>query len=269
MNHDFDPGLLFKNYTLTHALFHNIKAILIQPSWSLTVEECFYLLAPLMMFFIRRYNYFASFVFGVLLLLFALLVSLAPISFLHTPVFVMTTTFFGYFFAFYLGTWLALQILAKEKNGTVKRKGITYTLAGTVGTLLALAALAFIYHVQGPLQVTPLVVVNNFLIPVPVTILYWGLISEDTLLSVFLSCKLLRLLGRTSYSFYLLHQLLIDYIALPYLSKYFPGHYNFFVITTFIIAQVLAFLLFILYEEPLNIFIRRKIKAGTGKDPFS
>ena len=128
-NHDFHPLLLIKNYTLTHALFHNTKDILIQPSWSLTVEECFYALAPVIMFLIRRYNYFVSFLFGVFLLLTALLISIAPISFLHTPEFVMTTTFFGYFFEFYTGVWLAILILKREKNGLKKRKGSTFTIA--------------------------------------------------------------------------------------------------------------------------------------------
>ncbi len=259
-NHDYHAVLLIKNYTLTHALFHNTKAILIQPSWSLTVEECFYLLAPVIMFLIKRYNYFVSFVFGILLLLLALLIAVAPFSLLHTPGFVMTTTFFGYFFAFYTGAWLALLILEREKNGNVKRKGMIYTITGTIGTMLAMAALACIYHTAGPLNITQLVLVNNFILPVPVTMLYFGLISENTLLSKFLSCKLLGLLGRTSYSFYLLHSMLIDYLAIPFFLKYFDGHYNLFVITTFIMAQLLAFLLFILYEEPLNVFIRKKIK---------
>lgn len=263
-NHDLHPILLVKNYTLTHALFQKGKDILIQPSWSLTVEECFYLLAPLIMFLIRRFNYFVSFAFGILLLGLALLVSLAPVSFLHTPEFVMTTTFFGYFFAFYAGAWLALRIIDGEKNGTVKRKGMVFTLAGATGTILILAALAVIYHAGPPLNVTALVLVNNFMLPIPVTILYFGLISEDTSLSKFLSAKLLGLLGRTSYSFYLVHMLLIDYVAVPFLLKYFNGQYNLFVITTFVITQMVALLLFVLYEEPLNIFIRKKVKKRMG-----
>ncbi len=264
-NHDFRPLLLFKNYTLTHALFHNMKDVLVQPSWSLTVEECFYLLAPLIMLLIRKFNYFISLAFGVGMLLLAILISVAPFSFLHTPTFVFTTTFFGYFFAFYAGAWLALHILKKEEAGRVKRKGITYTLIGSVGTLIALAAQVYIYRFPVSQNIPALVGVNNFVLPVPVTILYFGLITENTLLARVLSGKLLGLLGRTSYAFYLLHQLFIDLIALPYLSKYFEGHYNLFVIVSFIAVQIMALLIFVFYEEPLNKFIRRRV--GAKKQP--
>ncbi|HVS76303.1 MAG TPA: acyltransferase, partial [Steroidobacteraceae bacterium] len=46
LQRDFSPAVLASNYTLTHALFYHSRLI-IQPSWSLTVEECFYALAPL------------------------------------------------------------------------------------------------------------------------------------------------------------------------------------------------------------------------------
>jgi len=258
-NHDFRPILLFKNYTLTHALFHNTKDVLVQPSWSLTVEECFYLLAPLIMFLIRKFNFLVSFAFGIGMLLVALLISLGPFSFLHTPTFVFDTTFFGYFFAFYSGAWLALLILKKEKNGDVKRKGISFTLAGFLGTLICLGAMAYIYLFPITQHFWEWVCLNNFILPVPVTMLYFGLITEDTLLARVLSGKVLGLLGRTSYAFYLLHQLFIELIALPYLLKYFGGHYNLFVITSFVAVQLIALLIFIFYEEPINKFIRHKL----------
>jgi len=259
-NHDFRPLLLFKSYTLTHSLFHNMRDVIVQPSWSLTVEECFYLLAPLIMLLIRKFNFIVSFAFGIGMLLVALLVSLAPFSFLHTPDFVFTTTFFGYFFAFYAGAWLALQILKREKEGSVKRKGIVFTIAGFSGTMIALAASAWLYRFPVSQNIPALVCLNNFILPVPVTILYFGLITEDSLLARVLSGKILGLLGRTSYAFYLLHQLFIDFIALPYLLKYFDGHYNLFVFVSFISVQLLALLIFVFYEEPVNKFIRGKVR---------
>jgi len=258
-NHDFRPLLLFKNYTLTHSLFHNIKDVLLQPSWSLTVEECFYLLAPLIMLLIRKFNFLVSFAFGVGMLLLALLISTGPFSFLHTPKFVFDTTFFGYFFAFYCGAWLALLILKKEKEGSVKRKGIVFTLAGSVGTLIALAAMAYIYLFPIDQHFWEWICLNNFILPLPVTVLYFGLITENSLLARVLSGKLFGLLGRTSYAFYLLHQLFIDLIALPYLLKYFGGHYNLFVVASFIAVQLLALGIFVFYEEPLNKLIRKKV----------
>ena len=263
-NHDFRPLLLFKNYTLTHSLFHNIKDVLVQPSWSLTVEECFYLLAPLIMLLIRKFNYYVSLAFAVVLLLIALMISIGPFSFLHTPKFVFDTTFFGYFFAFYAGAWLALLILNKEKEGSVKRKGIAFTLAGSAGTLLALGTMAYIYLFPVGENFWTWICLNNFILPVPVTALYFGLITENTLLARVLSGKIFGLLGRTSYAFYLLHQLFIDLIALPYLQKYFDGHHNLFVIASFIMVQILALLIFVFYEEPLNKLIRSKVKLRSN-----
>lgn len=53
LQRDFSAATLATNYTLTHALFYHARLIL-QPSWSLTVEECFYALAPLFMILSRR-----------------------------------------------------------------------------------------------------------------------------------------------------------------------------------------------------------------------
>ena len=260
-NHEFRPLLLFKNYTLTHSLFYNLQDVLVQPSWSLTVEECFYLLAPMIILLIRKYNFLVSFAFGTGLLILALLNSLAPISFLHTPKFVFDSSFFGYFFAFYAGSWLALLILKKEKEDNVKRKGIGFTLAGLIGTLTALGTLAYIYRFPIEQHFWEWICINNFILPIPVTVLYFGLITESSVLAKVLSGRLLGLLGRTSYSFYLLHQLFIDLIAVPFLLKYFGSNYNLFVITSFIAVQLLALLLFVLYEEPINKLIRTKLKV--------
>jgi peptidoglycan/LPS O-acetylase OafA/YrhL len=261
-NHDFRPLLLFKNYTLTHALFNNSKDILIEPSWTLTVEECFYLLAPLLMFITKRIAFGLALLFGTVLAALAILVSFAPFSFLHTPLFVMTTTFFGFFFAFYAGAWLALQVMKREEENIVKVKGMTRTISGLLATLLVLTGTAFIYRSPAGINYTLLIVLNNFLLPVAVTLLYYGLITEDTLLARLLSGRLMGLLGRTSYSFYLLHPLVIEMLARPYIQPYFVDHYNLFVIIIFILTQLLAFGLYALYEEPLNVFIRKIRKPG-------
>ena len=53
-----DPIFLLQNYTLTHNLFFLFPShgIAIAPSWSLTVEECFYLLAPFIFILSRKYK---------------------------------------------------------------------------------------------------------------------------------------------------------------------------------------------------------------------
>jgi len=101
-------------------------------------------------------------------------------------------------------------------------------------------------------------VLNNFLIPVPIALLYWGLIREKSLLSRLLSTRLTALLGRSSYSFYLLHTLIIDYISVPWLLP-LMGSRSACVLVTFVVTWLASILLFICFEEPVNIFIRRRL----------
>ncbi|HEX3912574.1 MAG TPA: acyltransferase [Steroidobacteraceae bacterium] len=259
LQRDFEPWDLLTNYTLTHALFHGTKLI-IQPSWSLTVEECFYVLAPLLMILARIYNTLVPLALGGLSLLLALVVSKLGIAFLGTPAFVLTTTFFGHFLEFFAGAYLALAVMKLEKSGTIHTPGCQFTLAGLIGVLLLSFAMSRIYG-HPPLDVRAVVLINNFLIPFPIALLYWGLVRERSILSQFLSGKFLGLLGRASYSFYLLHTLIVNYISVPLLDA--TGHRIAWVILTLLFTWCASILLFAFYEEPVNLFIRRKFLSNT------
>jgi peptidoglycan/LPS O-acetylase OafA/YrhL len=261
VQHEREPWVLTANYTLTHALFHKMHLV-IQPSWSLTVEECFYFLAPLFMLLVRIGNFFVSFLFACLLLLAALLVSTLGIDFLGTPAFVLTTTFFGNFVEFFAGVYVAIAVMNLEKKGSVHAAGSKYTLVGLAGIAVLGGAMIGVYR-HGPLDgraLIALVSINNFLLPVPIAVLYWGLIREDTMLSRFLSSKVCGLLARGSYSFYLLHTLIIHYISLPMLTST-NGYRPLYVGVTFVVTWLIAILLFLFYEEPLNILIRQRFRS--------
>jgi peptidoglycan/LPS O-acetylase OafA/YrhL len=258
IQHDFRPRVLLTNYTLTHALFHNMTFI-IPPSWSLTVEECFYFLAPLFMILARVYNFLVPFALGCLLLLAALLVSKLGSGFLGTPGFVLSTTFFGHFVEFFAGVYLALAVMKLEKRGPIYVRGNKYTMAGLAGVLLLVIAMFIVYR-RTPLNVRAIIIINNFLIPFPIALLYWGLIRENTFLSRFLSSKVTGLLARGSYSFYLLHMMIINYISIPLLAST-NGYRPFYVVLTFIVTWIISILLFVFYEEPLNIFIRLRYRS--------
>jgi peptidoglycan/LPS O-acetylase OafA/YrhL len=105
-----------------------------------------------------------------------------------------------------------------------------------------------------------IVLINNFLIPLPIALLYWGLIRENTVLSRLLSHNVAGLLGRSSYSFYLLHMLSVDYLGMSLLS-FMAGYRPAAVLLTFIITWIGAVLLFVFYEEPLNVLIRQKLRS--------
>ena len=258
LRHDYRSIFLFKNYTLTHALFYNQVDRAIDQSWSLTAEECFYLLAPLIMFLVRKFNYAVALVFGASLLGIALLISILPISLLHTPLYVFTVSFFGHFFEFFCGIFLALLILKRKKNDSLYLKGKKYTIAGGLGIFILLGLLLMSNNINPTAQTTQFIIVNNFILPIVISVLFYGLMLEKTVTRSILSCGLLRLLGRTSYAFYLVHSMIIKYIAAPYILVHFKEHYNLYVLLVFTLTQLIAFFIFAFYEEPLNIFIRKK-----------
>jgi len=258
LQQEFRPWVLVKNYTLTHALFHP-SDLIIQPSWSLTVEECFYLLAPLFMLLTRRLGFFAALMMGAALLAAALAISGLPTEFLHTRTFVLDTTFFGHFVEFFAGVYLALAVLRLETRGPIALPGNRWTLAGVAGVLLVVIAMMITYGHPHPLHVGVIILLNNFLIPVPIAVLYWGLLRERTWLSRMLSGPLAGLLGRSSYSFYLLHTLIIHYVSIPLLPLL--GSRLACVLLTFIITWLASVLLFLYFEEPVNLRIRRRFRS--------
>jgi peptidoglycan/LPS O-acetylase OafA/YrhL len=258
IQHDMSPWVLFQNYTLIHALFHP-PALIIQPSWTLTVEECFYFLAPLFMILARQRGFAAALLAACALLAAALVVAQLPTSFLHTPDFVFSMTFFGHFAEFFAGVFLALQVLRTESRAAISACGSRRTTVGLLGVLLLAIAMIIVYA-QQPLRTRTVMLLNNFLIPFPIVLLYWGLIRENTWLSRLLGGRLAGLLGRSSYSFYLLHTLIIDHVSIPLLLPAL-GSRLLTVIVTFIATWLLSILLFILYEEPVNLFIRHRFRS--------
>jgi peptidoglycan/LPS O-acetylase OafA/YrhL len=262
LNHDVRPRTLFSNYTLTHALFHGTPR-LIQPSWSLTVEECFYFMAPGFLLLARRYSFLAPFSVGCLLLAGALAVSRLGFAFLGGSEFVMNTTFFGHFAEFFAGFWLALRVIKLEQRGAIRVPGGKRTAVGLVGVGILIGAMMLVYR-QPRLDVAAIIAINNFLIPIPIAVLYEGLMTEDTRLARALSGRFIGLLGRASYSFYLMHSLVIDHLSLAFLPV--DTHRALSVLFTFGLTWLLSVLLFAWFEEPLNLFIRRALSGRAPED---
>lgn len=256
LDHRHGFWVLLTNYTLTHALFRHVPLI-IQPSWSLTAEECFYFLAPVLMILARAYSLRVPFILSCLLLCGALFVSTLGIRFLETPEFVLTETFFGNVVEFFAGVYIALAVIRLEKKGSIHLRGARYTSAGLAGVSVLAAAMIMVYEGR-TLNLPAIILINNFLIPFPIALLYWGLIRENTLLSRWLSGPVIGLLARGSYCFYLLHTLIIDHVSLPLLAAW-GGDRPVYVFITFIGVWIVSILMYLLYEEPVNRFIRRKV----------
>jgi peptidoglycan/LPS O-acetylase OafA/YrhL len=268
------PGsLMGVQYTLTHNLFFVFKTngIAIGPSWSLTVEECFYLLAPFIFILSRKYNLGLPFFLTFLLTILLYFTYCQDKPFFSGLFAILWDSFFGRFLEFFIGIYLALLVRRKEggEGGPampVSRGGIAaeaatkkWTWIGMTGILILFLPLVYVTNKSDALRWPVMITVNNFLLPFPIAILYFGLISEASLLRRFLSSGGMRLAGRSSYAFYLLHIPVIDCLGTPYLRKYFGGggSYNLYVLTIFIMTLALSVILFLIFEEPLNRRIRK------------
>jgi len=75
-----------------------------------------------------------------------------------------------------------------------------------------------------------------------------------------LSGRTAGLLGRSSYSFYLLHILIIDYVSIPFLLP-LVGSRPAVVLLSFVLTWLIAVFLFVFFEEPVNLFVRRRFHS--------
>ena len=180
-----------------------------------------------------------------------------------------TYTFFGRCFEFFCGMWLAKFLMKREAEGNPpKTRFVTWT-----GIVLALASI-YLMSLQQPESAfmgvgmfTPIGgVLNNFILPICYTMVYYGLIVEQTWLRRLLATDIMVLLGKSSYIYYLIHmglmQAIVERIS-PDFRSWYGG------IIQFILLNVIAIALFKLVEDPLNHWIRQRWTWGLQKSVMS
>ena len=189
----------------------------IAQAWSLTVEESFYLLAPLVFWLGWRGR--AARAWPLLALGLAALGggAYAALPALGSPLFGLKATIFGRLPEFLLGAAFAWY--------APRPRGGRATAGGALAAALALGLLVVIQQLTGQVSLDsyPGVLVNNLLLPVGTAWLLHGLATERTRLSRALSTPLAQRLGRASYCFYLLHLGLLPNILQPLLARWLPG----------------------------------------------
>ncbi|WP_170172700.1 acyltransferase family protein [Hymenobacter rigui] len=249
----FYPLELVQSLTLTQAFFDSTKYIGIAQSWSLTVEECFYLVAPLVFWLLRKRTVTLWVQPFVLLMAGCLLVLVcAPF---YTPLrgffgswkFMLLFTLPGRCFEFYAGIQLALLY----QRGQLRRFrfGATWTLLGLSVMLACVGGMVFIkggytYGQEHPAGV----MLNNVALPGGILLFFAGLLTEETWLRRLLSTRLLQVLGRSSYVFYLIHMGVLH----DWLSAHITPNTG----ILFLMLNLLAILLHYGVEEPLNRWLR-------------
>lgn len=229
----------------------------IGPSWSMSVEELFYLLSPLIFLFTKKISALLKFVilFYLLGVIITYLFSLHPAhGFFSNIFFTLNYTFFGRVFEFACGIYLAMLVKGKMTFPFVKQPGkiILYT-----GLFIVVASVALLFLIARHYQVMQAtdsiwgILVNNILMPIGIVCIFYSLIYQKSLLQQFLSSRIMVALGNSTYSFYLLHTTFI----LSYIYKFISSN----VVITLIVMIIISFIFHKTVEQPLALLLRRKL----------
>lgn len=240
------------NITFLRGYFDAYKFSSIGPGWSLTVEESFYLLAPVIFILINRHKISMLILpIGLILTGFGLVqlcsAAHAPGGLMASNEFMFNYTFFGRCCEFFIG--ISLALFYKARPAQRNSKYITY--AGAAIILLCIFSISMFKGVNDfGIRSYPGKLINNIIMPLfGIAVFYYGLLIEKTLVSKFLGSKLFDLLGKSSYVFYLVH---VGFIA-SLLNGVVTNK-----LILFSVLNVISIALYKFAEEPLNNFIRRK-----------
>ena len=238
----------FYNITFAKGFSDDLKFTGIAQGWSLTVEEFFYFMAPIFFILINKskvYLIVIPLVFiGFGLLLVTYFSGFDCNGFMKSTNFMLDFTFFGRVSEFVVGIGLALLI---RKYSPIF-KGMTYF--GLLGIILSICALVSLKG-DGGFGVDTLTgkIINTIVLPVfGIAPLFLGLIKEKTFVSDFFSSKALKLLGKSSYIFYLIHL----GIFVTVLNKISENQWF-----VFVSLNVISIFLYLYIESPLNKWIRK------------
>ncbi len=249
---DFSGWHWFLNLTFLKAYFAQEKFTGIAPAWSISVEEFFYLLAPLLFIGFRKYAWqtlLGLYATGLAFVYFARL--MGSQSFMLHPEFMLEYTFFGRCFEFYCGYWLANFYKKKRCEEVSATKYLT--LMGLLLMTTCLVAITFTlskhFPILGGLSYTA--IINNFLLPPAISLFFYGLLTEKTSIARVLSSRVLQVLGRHSYAFALLHA------GLLYEFLYFHLSQNKLII--FIALNLLAAAMYRFVEAPIYRYVQQRV----------
>lgn len=248
---DLGPWTVFlANVTFVRGFFADLLFSGVAQGWSLTPEETFYLSAPLAFLLFKRSKWSLVLIPALLLVIGYALVGMfgggGAHGFMVDEQFMRVYTFFGLSATFYAGAGLA--ILYTGHRELVRIRHLTLMGGGAVLGYMILCALLkgdLPFAVQHPVAYG----VSMTLLPtVGFGALLWGLMTEKTWFSRFLSTRIMVLLGDSSLSFYLIH--------MGVFSAWLGGRtQNILVICA--ITTGAGLLLNRLVERPLDRWIRR------------
>ena len=253
--HKTDQGLLFKNIhffilnvSLLKGLSPDLKFTGIPQTWTLTVEFCFYGIAPFL--FLKAKNYrtwplISVFLLGLGSILAYFLNSGFDYENLH---FVLTYTFLGRSFEFFAGCYLSTQ-LAKWPPRKPANGFFTYAGFGLVIAVISGLTIGHFFLQKNGIHLFDFCILNLAL-PIAILLFYKGLLLENTFISQLLGSSIGQLLGKSSFAFYLIHVGFIELGLFHFVTE------NIFLL--FLILNLISILLYLWVEKPLQKFFQPK-----------
>ena len=260
--------LIIISQSLLRGFSHTLLYVGLPQGWSLTVEECFYLTAPLLLLWQKRWRG-APLAFTLLLLAFGLALTAlcsgrpALHGLFGSYKALFYYTFFGRALEFVLGVLLARWWAGRAATTALDSHRWPWRTVGGAGLLaLAVGLLCWVNSpvdfYQGPRYPAALLL-NNVLFPLGAVGLLAGLLAERSWLRGWLATSLAQALGRSSYFFYLLH---VSVFSVWWHNRFGWGQHIFL---QFGATMLLSWLGYRLLEEPL----RRWLLARTLGHPSS
>ena len=247
----------FYNVSLLKGFSTEYKLTGIGPSWSMSVEELFYVLSPLIFSLTLKVSTLLKYVllmYCVGALLTFIFSNLNADGFFGDYKFTYYFTFFGRAFEFACGIFLALIIKGKLKPGLLGKAGKGSLYIGIALVILSVSALYFIaryYDLLHAQHTWAGLFVNNTILPIGIIFLFYGLIYHKSLLQRFLGSWVMVALGSATYSFYLLHTTFV----LSWIQKYISHN----LLVTFISMVLFSYCFYKLVEQPIARLLRKRL----------
>ena len=214
--------VFFLNITFLRGFIDSMKFTLVAQGWSLTVEELFYIVSPLIFFYFTKYGKKTLIVLPIIFVFTGILISKFSFffgwEFWGDFNFTFNYTFFGRSFEFIYGVFLAI-VLKENKAKKLKIFANPY-----IGIFLAIFSAFLLFEISQICNVmfgtmTFLgILLNTVFIPIMVmTPLLLSFTVNKNKFKI-LESKSLEIFGKASYTFYLIHigvfRLLLEYIGL-------------------------------------------------------
>ncbi len=251
--------LFLLNITLLKGFSSEYYLTGIGPSWSLSVEELFYLLAPVLFMIGKNIRTIAKllliiYVAGFIITIF--FIQFPRDGFFNSFTFTFSFTFFGRCFEFFCGICLAKFFLHKENVvAQIKAKSVMATgFLIVVITLICLWQISISFQTRHGIDIWAGIALQNLLLPIGIVFIYYGLIYSTGAITRFFSSRIMVALGNSTYSFYLLHTSFAISLIFKYVSD------NFFI--SLACMMLFAYIFHKLVEQPLAILVK---KSGETK----